>query len=42
MGEQIPGKASPPSEETMIIMNTPVVTTPGFFSNLLVLWAGMS
>jgi hypothetical protein len=26
----------------MIIMNTPVVTTPGFFSNLLALWAGMS
>jgi hypothetical protein len=26
----------------MIIMNTPVKTTPGFFCNLLALWASMS
>ena len=42
MDEYNPSITSPPSEEMMPIMNTPVVTTPGFFGNMLALWAGMS
>ncbi len=42
MAEQNPGTISSPSEEMLIVMNTPVETTPGFLGNLLALWAGMS
>lgn len=31
-----------PRKGSMNILNTPVMITPGFFSNLLTLWAGMS
>ena len=42
MGEQNPSTTLSLSEGALIIMNTPVVTTPGFLGNLLALWAGMS
>lgn len=42
MDNQLSRKTSPSSEYLATVMNTQISATPGFFRNLLILWAGMS